>query len=426
MNQRSEYEGQIAGAVLKGIILSLNNVNILSRDDAAKLSGSIDTSAWYPMGRCFDIFDSLKLTGHDTGAILFRAGSNFIDEWYHKGPGKELITCGIDFLEYQTGETGYVSVVRGEKEKVGWTKLERIDNEHNLGVLESVNPFPLEFERGVWIAGVMAPGDMEWVDVEIEETPLGRLYQRQITVHFHKKPEPTLEKNLVDLIEHPEKSADISHAMGEALLWKYRWLKVACERDQQFWDASQRIFNSALDRLADLTSELERLASTDPLTGLYNRREIFKQGEYEISLFGRIRLPLSAVMVDIDHFKRINDEYGHLLGDEVIRRVAETLRSGTRNTDHVGRLGGEEFLLLLPNTAESGVYTLAEELRKRVEALEILQEGIQVRVTISLGCATTNRCIPFDQLVAGADAALYESKASGRNRTTRHKAAEPE
>lgn len=408
----------MVGAVLNGMIASLTNVNILSREAAATFAENINSSDWYPLKRCFDVFRYLERTHHDIGAILYRAGMNFMEEWYRNGPGGALVQSGIGFLEFQTGATGYASVVRGDPARVGWTKLLQLDTERQMGLVESVTLFPREFERGVWMGGVLTPGDMDWADVDIEEEPLGHLYRRRVSVWYRHKPDPALRENLDALLSSREGLASASPALSDALLWRYRSLNAAYERDRRFWQASQHLFNAALDRLADLTADLACLANTDPLTGLYNRRKIVELGNIEANLLARLELPLSVVMVDIDYFKQINDTYGHHVGDEVIKSVADTLRAGLRNTDHVGRVGGEEFLLLLPNTPAADAFALAESLRKAVQAMELASDGARVEVSVSLGCATTTNSLPFEQLVAHADAALYKSKSSGRNKTT--------
>lgn len=418
MNHTVDLEGEIVGALLNGMIASLTNVNILSREDAASFAENINSSDWYPLQRCFDVFRRLERTHHDIGPILYRAGTNFMEEWYRAGPGATLVRSGVGFLEFQTGATGYASVVRGDRERVGWTRLIRLDDERQVGWVESVTPFPREFERGVWMAGMLTPGDMDWVDVDIEEERAGRLYRRLVTVWYRRKPDPGLEEALDIAISSRDSLASAAPALTDALLWKHRRLVAAYERDRQFWRTTQRLYNAALDRLADLTADLACLANTDPLTGLCNRRKIFELGNIEASLLASLQLPLSVVMVDIDHFKRINDSYGHRVGDDVIRAVAESLRAHVRSTDHVGRVGGEEFLVLLPDTSESEAYALAESLRTAVASTDLVSDGARIGVSISLGCATTTNSLRFEQLVACADVALYTSKSSGRNKTT--------
>jgi len=166
-------------------------------------------------------------------------------------------------------------------------------------------------------------------------------------------------------------------------------------------------------------AELERLALFDPLTGLFNRRAILRKLEEEVNCFRRYGGQLSVLMLDIDHFKRVNDEHGHPAGDDVLAKVGALVRLNIRETDFAGRYGGEEFVIVLPRTDSDGALVLAERLRKAIGTAEMRgPEGRRLRrVTVSLGVAG---CRPGDDvrsLVSRADTALYCAKENGRNRT---------
>jgi diguanylate cyclase (GGDEF)-like protein len=162
---------------------------------------------------------------------------------------------------------------------------------------------------------------------------------------------------------------------------------------------------------------LERLATTDSLTGLYNRRHFLGALEAEWSRFQRYYRSVSVLMVDIDHFKAINDRYGHAVGDEAIKAVAEACLEGKRKSDVVGRLGGEEFAVLLPETSLSRAKIVAERIRKRISALAMKAHKVQFQITASVGIAEALVSMPgMDALVVAADQALYRAKAQGRNR----------
>ena len=165
-----------------------------------------------------------------------------------------------------------------------------------------------------------------------------------------------------------------------------------------------------------LLREVTRLSTTDPLTGLSNRRHFDAAAKLEIIRARRYGRPLSAVMVDLDHFKRVNDTYGHAAGDRVLVAVAGLCIRLARTTDLKARLGGEEFCLLLPETPAESSRVLAERLRADVEALPFDADGRPFRVTASMGISGF---VPGDELeilVGRADAALYSAKESGRNR----------
>jgi two-component system, cell cycle response regulator len=177
---------------------------------------------------------------------------------------------------------------------------------------------------------------------------------------------------------------------------------------------------SLTDALEDARTRLAEQADTDPLTGIANRRSFERALDLESGRALRYQHPVSLVMLDIDHFKRVNDTHGHAAGDSVIRAVAHAIRDESRNTDKVARIGGEEFAAMLPETDMAGTCVFAERLRIRVSMLAIAHEGQVLRVTASLGSATwagTSGFTPHD-LLLGADEALYASKRSGRNRHT--------
>ncbi|MBR1206674.1 diguanylate cyclase [Bradyrhizobium sp. AUGA SZCCT0051] len=163
--------------------------------------------------------------------------------------------------------------------------------------------------------------------------------------------------------------------------------------------------------------QLEVLATTDPLTGLFNRRQFLTTLDAEWSRFQRYYRSVSVLMVDIDYFKSINDRLGHAAGDEAIKAVAEICIRGKRKSDVVGRVGGEEFAVLLPETTLSRARTVAERIRKRAEGLALAADGHPVRLTVSIGVAEALTSMPgIDALMKAADAALYQAKEHGRNR----------
>ena len=162
---------------------------------------------------------------------------------------------------------------------------------------------------------------------------------------------------------------------------------------------------------------LELLATVDAMTGRFNRRHFLTVAEAEWSRFQRYHRPLSFIMLDIDHFKSVNDRYGHATGDEVIRLVAKACSGGQRASDVVGRLGGEEFAILLPETDASAAQLVAERIRERIAAELFAYEKVSFRVTASIGIASATLAMSgVAALMRSADMALYEAKSLGRNR----------
>jgi diguanylate cyclase (GGDEF)-like protein/PAS domain S-box-containing protein len=168
----------------------------------------------------------------------------------------------------------------------------------------------------------------------------------------------------------------------------------------------------------ELRKELERQATTDALTGARNRRFFYEEAEREFARSRRYRQPLSVMMLDIDHFKRVNDTFGHHAGDEVLRRTAEVFRGEIRDGDLFGRLGGEEFAVLMPQTDLAGARMLAERLRATYAELRIRGEWEgEIAPTVSVGVAETLATdADIEQTIRRADAGLYAAKRAGRNR----------
>jgi diguanylate cyclase (GGDEF)-like protein len=172
-------------------------------------------------------------------------------------------------------------------------------------------------------------------------------------------------------------------------------------------------------QLQAANTELHRLSSTDSLTEIFNHGHFKSMLKREFSRHSRYGSMASLVMIDIDHFKRVNDTYGHQAGDMVIRRVAEVIRKHARDVDVVGRYGGDEFAVVLPDTDKAGTRVFCERLREGVEAMEVVYEGHSIRCTLSLGVADLSRpAHDFVTLVEWADQALYVAKKNGRNQVS--------
>ncbi|MFF7710857.1 diguanylate cyclase [Pseudomonas sp. NPDC007930] len=172
-------------------------------------------------------------------------------------------------------------------------------------------------------------------------------------------------------------------------------------------------------QLLKVNQELQKLSSTDRLTGLYNRGHWEEALKFEYARHVRYGNMSSLIMFDIDHFKKVNDTYGHPTGDKVIQSVANVVRELIRDSDICGRYGGEEFALLLPDTDKAGGQILAERLRQTIESMTVKHDGKEVRFTISLGVADLARPLAdHKELIEHADQALYASKKGGRNRVS--------
>ncbi len=169
-------------------------------------------------------------------------------------------------------------------------------------------------------------------------------------------------------------------------------------------------------RLKKYQEYLRDLSRIDPLTRLFNRRAMIERIESEQRRSARNRSPYALVLADIDRFKSINDQYGHNCGDAVLTGAAAILKERVRKSDSICRWGGEEFLLLLPDTAADGAAVLAEDLRTAVESTPFSCEDQTLGATMTFGVATCQWDAPIDDCIRRADAALYFGKTSGRNR----------
>lgn len=164
-----------------------------------------------------------------------------------------------------------------------------------------------------------------------------------------------------------------------------------------------------------LQADLDRLATYDPLTQTLNRRAFLEQADRELARAERARTPLALLLLDLDRFKRVNDEYGHMAGDALLRAFAETVTARLRQSDLFGRYGGEEFCLLLPDTDPVGAKVLAEALRGDFERRSVEFEGNRLSGSVSIGVAECRTGAGLNVAFADADAALYTAKRNGRN-----------
>ncbi|HMP42037.1 MAG TPA: sensor domain-containing diguanylate cyclase, partial [Roseiflexaceae bacterium] len=191
----------------------------------------------------------------------------------------------------------------------------------------------------------------------------------------------------------------------------------------QFTDQHLRLVGAFADQVAialenaRLFARVQQLAITDSLTGLYNRGHLFELGRYQLLRMRRNPAPLSAILIDIDHFKVINDTYGHLVGDHVLREAAYLCRGVVRELDLVARYGGEEFIVLLPDADHRQALDIATRIQEQITTARITHGGIEIRITVSIGVATmpADEATSLDTLIDQADQRMYLAKSAGRN-----------
>lgn len=182
----------------------------------------------------------------------------------------------------------------------------------------------------------------------------------------------------------------------------------------------ERTVDERTEELRRQNKRLERISIEDHLTGIYNRRYFFDLAEKEVERAKRYGNPLSVVILDADHFKKMNDTYGHLIGDQILVNLAKLCSENIRGQDILARYGGEEFVILMPEANQEAAQNSAERLRKIVAKTSMITGGLDVMITISLGVASweNGSALDFNALLARADRALYQSKETGRNRVS--------
>jgi len=194
-----------------------------------------------------------------------------------------------------------------------------------------------------------------------------------------------------------------------------RWMDGRLVRMEIATDITDR--KLAEDELRAAKEQAEAQARTDMLTDLNNRRAFLEKGALLLNQATRFNHPLSVIMLDVDHFKQINDTFGHAIGDSVLLSLAQILRSMAREVDVVGRIGGEEFAIILPETSISNAATFAERLRTFIANTNVNSAKGEIKVTASFGIASNANCdMSLDNLISKADEALYRAKQLGRNR----------
>ncbi|MGA0532232.1 GGDEF domain-containing protein [Hansschlegelia sp. KR7-227] len=263
------------------------------------------------------------------------------------------------------------------------------------------------FKSAQGLTASETPRDMAFCNVPIQRRAPLVVHDAAAHPEFRDNPMVVGEPHIRFYAGAPLKSPD-GHVVGT--------LCVMDREPRTFDDADLAVL---IDLAHIVTDELELrlLANVDSLTGALSRIAFREEAGRAVALAKRHKHPFSLVVLDLDHFKQINDEHGHAFGDTVLARMAAACLRELRTSDAIGRIGGEEFAILLPHAGAKAAQDVAERLRRAVAAEHVVAQGVVIPVTASLGLASVTRVTTdFDGLLAHAEAALSEAKAAGRNR----------
>lgn len=212
------------------------------------------------------------------------------------------------------------------------------------------------------------------------------------------------------------KRADEIGLLGKAFNQMHATIKRQINELNAHRDMLEQEVRERTKELEQANKKLDLISKTDELTQLPNRREMNETIAHEVGRSQRTNKPFCFIFIDIDHFKNINDTYGHACGDEILKAVAQTIRGLLRKYDVFARYGGEEFLTLLPETDLDGAATVAERFRKKIEQMTVHYADFTIKITITLGVARFDEKLGAEHSIQMADKALYQGKESGRNR----------
>jgi diguanylate cyclase (GGDEF)-like protein/PAS domain S-box-containing protein len=270
------------------------------------------------------------------------------------------------------------------------------------------------------IARYDTQGRLIYLNPRLEATlgkPAGQLLGKRPSEHFDDGRYDHFEEKILHVIETGQETM-FESASPAPMEMTYHWLHMVAERDESGVITGVLALGRDITKRKRLEKELEHQAHFDHLTGLANRRHFLDQARSELARIGRYGGELSLIMFDIDHFKRFNDTYGHDIGDLVLQKIAEISRRTMRKSDILGRIGGEEFVVLLPHTDKQRAMDAAERLRVAIAKGQVRpQSGPPLHFTASFGVITTrDKSKNIDELLIQVDAAMYQAKESGRNR----------
>ncbi|NVK18398.1 MAG: diguanylate cyclase [Methylocystaceae bacterium] len=256
--------------------------------------------------------------------------------------------------------------------------------------------------------------------LEMNEKALSALDVAEEDIHLHKAidfySKPEIRSQLVETVRRngliANQEIELKTRSGDCFTTLFSATPLKLSSEEVFF-----VTFSDISERKEMELALEKAATTDYLTGLLNRRAFIERADFERQRANRNKHPICMLMIDIDHFKVINDTYGHDIGDDALKELVSLVGHNLRVTDAFGRLGGEEFALMLPETDMEGALILAERIRERVEQNEmVLADGGILKMAISGGLAEWTEEMEYDEVMKRADECLYKAKQTGRNK----------
>lgn len=247
---------------------------------------------------------------------------------------------------------------------------------------------------------------------EINESDVSQIYMQE--TQLLEKIKEVESRETISEIELREEYIDLVKEYEKLLKQMIKMTHISDSNQKKLFSAKEKIERQK-EELSFAYKKLEVLARTDPLTGLSNRRDFIDKFQAEKNRFERKGIPMSLVLCDIDDFKTVNDRFGHDCGDFLLKNIAHLIRSILRKQDVVGRWGGEEFILLLPETPLQGGRKISEEIRKKISNTSFSFNNHQLSTTLSFGVSEYNGLKDIIPCIKEADEALYAGKQRGKN-----------
>lgn len=362
------------------------------------LNGNVEHLQFYEQDQWYEFEEFVELLGltskyTNSGRILEQLGMEMMKSWFQNGSETPRIASSLEFLELQRDSLGFFSVVEGPREATGSFALQGLDNDAGKARVLSSTVFPRELERGILMGGLALAGDLLYFEVD-----------------------NSLDADVFEILfVHRENRYSLSWHHGnhfDEMEWRLEHHKKMTREKDQFWLSINETLNIAY-------AEILKLATLDPLTGAYNRRELYRLGEIELNKSKRGGIPLSVLYLDLDHFKKINDTHGHEAGDKALSSFVELCRSECRQYDLIGRLGGEEFCILLPLTDLESALALGKRILDRTRDLTVDLPRAKLKFTVSIGIAAHDGQEGINDLIYRADRELLLAKKLGRNRISK-------